>query len=317
MKTYAIIICFLTLACLGNGQTNIYHPLPLSDAVWREHQGTYLCSCKDYQNFTSGDTIINGEAYTKIIRSGVNYWQNPQGFCTFQITNYFGEYVGAVRNDSLNKKVYIIPVDSISEKLLYDFDLNNILDTIPPNILTEDNIAFWIMDIDSILIGDDYHRRIKYCPIDQILFDYGCLIEGIGSEFGLFGNWTGGLYGTLGYNYECGSYLICFKQSNQTTYPDTNFQCNTVITGFQNSIEPSGFIISPNPVRNYAIIDFPAELNNIQALINDIYGNEIERVNSLHPSDIIDLRTFREGLYFITLLKCNQPIFRTKIIKIN
>jgi len=77
-----LIICNFFIVII-KAQTNVYHPFPDSNALWREYSGGYQCSCcSDYQYFITGDTIINSFTYHKIKKSGVKYSEDMSGFCT-------------------------------------------------------------------------------------------------------------------------------------------------------------------------------------------------------------------------------------------
>jgi hypothetical protein len=315
MTKYILILTGLLLTLTtGQGQTNVYHPIPTSEVVWREYKGVYQCGCSDYQHAIAGDTTIAGQTYSKIIRSGVSYWTNQQGFCTNLYPAYYSEYAGAYRNDSINKKVYIVPTDSLTEQLLYDFDLH-LWDTLSHTFLHETStLDLYVTIVDSVLIGNSYHKRFGYYPNQYFDLYYAYLIEGIGSEFGLLGNRLGGEYGFLSRPFECGTTLICVKQDNRTIYPDTNYQCDLVITQIQNPIEKNRFRITPVPVQHYATFDFPAEFNESEVYINDIYGKEMDRIHNIYSGDQVSFERFHDGIYFLTLFKNNHPLFRTKII---
>ncbi|MCK9423516.1 MAG: T9SS type A sorting domain-containing protein [Bacteroidales bacterium] len=314
MKSILSAFCIFLFVICCNAQTSVYHPFPTSEAVWREYKGIYQYSCSDYQHFILGDTTIAGQTYNKIIRSGVSYWTNQQGFCTDLYQAFYSEYAGAYRNDSINKKVYIVPTDSLTEQLLYDFDLH-LWDTLTHTFLHETGtFDLYVTIVDSVLIGNSYHKRFGYYPNQYFDLYYAYLIEGIGSEFGLLGNRLGGEYGFLSRPFECGTTLICVKQDNRTIYPDTNYQCNLVITQIQDPIEKNRFKITPVPVQHYATFDFPDEFNESDVYINNIYGKEMDRIHNIYSGDQLNFESFPDGLYFITLLKNNHPLFRTKII---
>ncbi len=72
-------------------------------------------------------------------------------------------YQGAIRQDTLARKVFIVLPDSITESILYDFT-QNVGDTLN-SILSDFCYPDIISSIDSILIGNTYHR--KSIPIIQ------------------------------------------------------------------------------------------------------------------------------------------------------
>jgi hypothetical protein len=311
MKSTSFTFCFLIIGILSIAQSNVYHPFPTSNAIWREHLGDYQCSCKNFQYYIAGDTIISGLRYQEIRQSGANLVENPQGFCTFQIYNYFNLYVGAYRNDSVNMKVFMIPADSLNEHLLYDFDLK-LNDPLPPSLLGNSAGEYYVTVIDSILIGNEYRRRIIYSQDTLFAYYWGCFIEGMGSEYGLLGN-----NGSLSMPFECGTTLLCFKQNNQTVYPDTNYTCNLVVTNIEYPAGKARFIVSPMPVKDHLKIIFQEDKNVWDARLMNEYGVELKRIKNIQSSDIIDLKEFPDGLYFLIFSNNGEIVYRTKVIKAN
>ena len=101
-----------------------YHPFPMLNATWHISWGTSTCdsnglSATGYHYYTDTDTLISSELYTKLKRLGVC----PTCCPTLGPSAYDG-YMGGLRQDTLNKKVYIVPSDESTEYLLFDFSMN-------------------------------------------------------------------------------------------------------------------------------------------------------------------------------------------------
>ena len=110
MKKIILTLIFAVSMQFSFGQT--YHSFPDSNAVWTIATidwGDYIAN-KKYGII--GDTLINTINYKKIGLSLDDMFFNP--------TN--AEYFCAVRD--YNKKWYFVAKDSLSEKLLYDFDVS-------------------------------------------------------------------------------------------------------------------------------------------------------------------------------------------------
>jgi len=307
------IIISLTLATLLLGlaipqntisQTNVYHPFPDSNALWREYSGGYQCSCcSDYQYFITGDTIINSFTYHKIKKSGVKYSEDMSGFCTNIIILYYNNYIGAFREDTINKKVFFIPENNSYDTLLYDFNLS-IGDTLPTSIINDSiNYMNHVSLIDSIIVGNKYYKRYGLSSGSNLNYVY--LIQGIGSTFGLFGY----LYPP----FESGTTLLCFKQNGQTVYPDSTYQCGIVTKKDEVLIENFLFNISPNPISTTARIEINTNIPKIDMIIYNSLGIELLRYKNINNKTKIEKGNLYSGLYFYKLVQDDKIIFKGKL----
>ena len=95
--------------------------------------------------------------------------------------------MGAIRNDTTNKKAFYIRALSIDdERLLYDFNLS-LGDTV--YWYSNDGDEQIIQGVDSVMYCDNYYKRYISSPND-IGLSY-TVIEGIGSMCGLIPNLWG------------------------------------------------------------------------------------------------------------------------------
>ena len=142
---------------------------------------------------------------------------------------HIGDYWGAFRQDTLNKRVYLYEG---KDTLAYDFNLN-VGDQIHSclSYLTNN-----VLSIDSVFVGNHYNKRFWLTCNGQN--DYVALIEGIGSTFGAFA--------FLVPPFESGSTLGCVKENNQTIWPSDTDQCALITNVNELSITPRIFIY-PNP----------------------------------------------------------------------
>ena len=165
-----------------------------------------------------GDTTIDNYLYMKVFRAtdeNHNSWEN----------------YGFIRETN-DKKVYYRADTSKQEYLFYDFSVE-LNDTVSLTGITSFNkkrnfttMTFQITNIDSILIGLQYQKRVHLKSI------YGSLetdqwIEGIGSLSGLL-YWDGGLVG--GDNYD----LICFFEDDVLQYHDNDYSSCYIYTSVNN-----------------------------------------------------------------------------------
>ncbi|MCD4747660.1 MAG: hypothetical protein K8R58_15300, partial [Bacteroidales bacterium] len=171
MKKLLFSVIYLFIFYSAEAQTNVYHPFPDSNVVW---VGTSWYNYpptdviyNDYNLYISGDTIIGSNIYHKLYQNGY-IWATcpPPGYY------YFGQYFGAFRQDSANKKVYFF--ENGNDTLAYDFNLN-IGDTLPVTCLNVLNNNY-VQSIDSVLVGSQYHKRFWISDDNSI--NYASLIEG-------------------------------------------------------------------------------------------------------------------------------------------
>jgi|WetSurMetagenome_2_1015567.scaffolds.fasta_scaffold307924_1 hypothetical protein len=290
----SILILTVTIAF---SQTNKYFPFPESDAVWRDS----TCGVISWE--MTGDTVWNNFTYHKLTRSEFvyplsisqlcEYW-DPPSFRTF--------YAGAIRQDTALRKVYFLPPSSITDTLLYDFNLV-VGDTVRTFITFGGELEAVVTSIDSILIGSQY-RKIWTVPIEHWPFK---IIEGIGSTRGPIepiapiGGYT---------QYEK---LICYSQNFQTLYPyySPSSICE-VVTGIPEQSQTDTISISPNPSNGKFFIESPVK-GKISVQITDLNGILMFRQNIFDKS-YINATALNEGLYILTVKSDASIAFKKLII---
>jgi hypothetical protein len=104
MKKLILLILLLPLL-QAKAQTNVYHPLPDSNAVWNFnfHVTCPFGMVADYSIMISGDTILNNLNYKKLYTPHIQLAVGSSP-CYFIESNYRG----AFRQDTSTKKVYIV-----------------------------------------------------------------------------------------------------------------------------------------------------------------------------------------------------------------
>ena len=144
--------------------------------------------------FLNGDTTIGNIKFFRLYKSGVAHYDHP-----FYYNNV---YVGALR-DSEDKIVFIKKTKT-TESILFDFNVK-VGDTIKSAI----GKGKKIISIDTLQNG----RRVFYHAKDH--YNLGFLIEGIGSNGGLFN--TGSSFVMI-HSGEMATYLICYSENNSLVY---------------------------------------------------------------------------------------------------
>ncbi len=313
-KLLQLIFLFaLTNACVtlstgeASAQTNVYHPFPDSNAVWCDS----ICGAESYS--LAGDTIISTYSYHKLILNGHYFQIHVNGMCD---TNYGGfqnnYYVGAIRQDTAQRKIYFLAASSTQDTLLCDFSL-----TVGDTVRTYNTEPFYpnsvVTSIDSILIGTQYRKRWRVY-MQGICGNWNAqIIEGIGSTYGLLDQrYPHGFCTTYGK-------LYCFSQNNQTFYPYyfTSSGC-TQITGISDILNLNNQItIFPNPSTGIFTLKTShtsTSLSMTSIIITTIFGEKIYETKISSEETKINLEKFSDGIYFLTL-KTNDGIITKKLVK--
>lgn len=294
------VILFLTLTSVS-GQTNVYHPFPTHDAIWKEEIHSYIpqttaMSCKHYQNEIAGDTTVGSYLYHKLRSRGYSW---PYWYCgnPYYTPAYFDGYIGAFRQDSALKKVYFLQPGQATDTLLLDFDLH-LGDTLPKTYNNYQTGFLTVTLVDSVLINGSYRRRFGISgygfggPDTNFVY----LVEGIGSTFGLIN-----LIHTS-WEVPNGSSLECFMLNGLTVYPDTGFNCSLVsINEYERNASPE-VTISPNPFSNSTQISLNRNYQNISLELYDIQG-KLMMQNEYADCDkiILNRNGLNNGMYFLRI----------------
>ncbi|MBK5285116.1 MAG: T9SS type A sorting domain-containing protein [Bacteroidia bacterium] len=301
-----LLLFALLSSCISvEAQTSVYHPFPDSNAVWRVGWGAASCAQfnypqAQYQYEIDGDTMIGTYPYKKVIRIyGVGF------FICWPDYLQGGGYMGGFRQDTITRKIFFVPKDSIQETLLYDFNLL-VGDTVRGmflEVLVGNNLI--VTDIDSILIGSTYRKRFKCEGAYPLHVNY--LVEGIG-------NITSGLLEPPEMM-DLTPLLVCFKQDGVQLYPSSPISyCDLPNSINIISEEKFSFTISPNPVHDFITI----KNNQQKELIITIFSSigEVVQKTTLGKDVVttINLSGLAAGIYMVTALS-EQNFTVRKIIK--
>lgn len=281
------LFCFLN-SYKGIAQTNVYHPFPDTNAVWRMDWYTGTTGmCKDvfyfhsaFQYTMGGDTLINSFTYKKIYRSGYTV-----------CSPFYNTYYGGLRQDTANKKVYFLR-SGFSDTLIYNFNAQ-VGDTVRLADCTglygsDVGYNFVVTSIDSVIVGSKYHKRFNDSNAPN-----SSMIEGVGSNCGL-------LEGNMPYSLEQTLYLICFSH-NSDIYPSSSTSCPLLVADIQDYNTNEGYIkVFPNPFSDFLTIE-SAEIPGVVSIRN-ILGELIFQIKISDLKQVIDLRVLPPGIYCISLL---------------
>jgi hypothetical protein len=286
MKNFIITISFALISFFVKGQN--YTPFDLSNGQWDcgyFTKGGYFDSYgNDYVreevrfNF-GGDTLIDDAIYKKIFYVG---YAKP----TMSSERNISGYIAAIRNDSINKKVWI------KHKLGYDieFDFNIEIGDLFLYSCSEPEAI--IYSIDSVLYCDRFHKRFNFRDFynnDQFL------TEGIGSNLGLLPVNCLTSY----------SYLICYSEKNNTICDTCQIPTDIIET------EVSKIKIYPNPTNDVLRINAETTITSIRVL--DLYGRILYE-NSRIDDKEAEIKVQQNGILVIEIKTSNSIVIR-KFIK--
>ena len=307
-KTLLFVFFLFQLNNLLVAQAWIYHPMPSNNAVWHCTSSYYDQSSNQYTYYTdeyfiNGDTTIAGRAYHQIfdyheVRYGTPPWLPPA-------YSSYG-YCSAIREDSV-KRVYVYAYGgnpTPSDMLLYDFNLQ-VGDTLPPSI--NDNNRDTIRSIDSVLVGNNYHKRFNLSPTFGNCT--GSIIEGVGNTLGL-------LYWLHCPEFGAGN-LDCFTHYDSISYPSVSsggYICPLIALGIYKTTVENNITISPNPFTSQTTISFSTEQRNTTIKIMDVVGKEIKTINFTGKQYIIEKGTMQSGVYFVQIADANKNVVNRKVV---
>jgi len=250
-KITATIVIVLAVSAQLTAQEYQYVPFPDSGVVWSEvyyvhdensdEKTSYECFAVNGE-----DTIINGQAYTKVYH-----------FYDSVFNKNTATSIGGIREDSL-KRVYYKgeQVHSLKPQLQYAKPEDEII-LFDFNIEEEDTIDFVNSDapgmvkfivsrIDTVEFSGVLRKQFFFKDYDSSLWGFSW-IEGIGSTRGLLF-----VSGTIPMSRN--NRLICFFENKELVFHDTDYtDCFEGFVGIDERELNKKISLSSNPVKNNEI----------------------------------------------------------------
>lgn len=248
-----------------------------------------------------GDTSINSFNYKKIVKD--------------EFTTYL------LREDSIQKKVWVILPDSINETILYDFNLI-VGNQITLNYVGHPPVLYQVNTIDTVLTPLGNRKRIKLFTTDTTITSELHWIEGIGSTYSpIYLADPTFPVGQFGGNGHC---LICsYQNAGVQSYLGV---CGIPFGGLAGS-SCSSFITSQTEtlLQNNAITTFftssdlliiESEIELIKSIeIFSIEGKLIGYYECENNKKSIQTNSWNKGVYLAKITLSNNQIFTKKIKK--
>ena len=280
MKTTLTILTLLLSIHFTQAQTNVYQPYPLDNASWTIHTQLYdgQTYIQDWYSINwSGDTIVNGENYTRV-------FDNPS-------------MIG-VRQDIPNEKIFYINDQGVEFDASFDqsampgdtvlmTEAFEILSTFDPGFGIGDYTAI-VESVDSILLGSTYHKTMYFSQAGALFSPtYICgvgflsAMTSISSEF----------------NIAC--YYVDGYQLIGSAF-DPN--CTAGIE----ELSEQGIRIYPNPTEDLFFIDVHGLMNIQEIHLLDLAGIRIISFDKNEAESGFDISKFPNGIYFVEVVFENR-----------
>lgn len=321
MPRVVILCLFIWLDVIVIAQT--YVPMPMQNCYWQITHGSY-CSVASgtppvsfsqeiYKVSPQNDTIIATKRYIKmysqIVSSSINF--------NCSISGITSGYWGAVRQDTLGKKIYYVYPNQTIESLLYNFNYNkgDSVKTLlgsylsPPYPLGVDRYRV----VDSVFYqsySDGICRKTFRMKSYMLNFGYtmtesSYFIEGIGNDAGLDQK-TKSVSSSIPNVSITGEGWSSFLVINNATISAVTTNTCQQDVGLKENTFLNRLKIFPNPAHDKISIQIDNYgTEHISVVIYDLLGNEILRSQSL----IIRIEHFTPGSYII---KCFNS--ETKVV---
>ena len=303
-RLFAIAILFGLCSSLYSQQ---YHALVNPGAVWFETYAGWPPGPFGYnsagETYLLGDTTINSQQYTKIYRVMLDV------FCQESIIGGPG-YMGSIREDTIEQKVWYISPDQTNEILFFDFSLG-IGDTVPEQCyFSRDFYPIVVLDIDTTTTAGGKERCLWTFNNEPGNQSY--VIEGVGNINGLlspFVIW-----------FEAWPMLYCYHIDNTLIYPLQSYcilpSDTCVHVGIGEKRISENILAFPNPLHNNQLLYLTIPDCNIPGLTTvsmySIYGKQVG-IWQFHENHLkINLPTLKKGFYIVRVTN-NKNQYNIKI----
>ncbi len=330
MKAIATLItcsAFLLSVCPDIHAQSDYKPLLNQTAVWNFERRIECLPYTPYYGFNyslipDGDTTVGELQYAKLHRPAWEFFVMSGGGANISPDDCgpsllpTNGYLGALREDNEERKVWFLPAGAQEEKLLYDFNLE-VGDTLDFYFASE---HFWevgitpvIAQIDSVWAGNAWHKRWRadIGQTDDWLWQIE-LIEGIGGMHGLIDpDPFFHLHGPV-------TNLTCYSNDQGTSHPADAGPCQLITSLHEVSKEHIDWQLFPNPASGHFHIQLPDDhiLHGCAIEIFDMSGRSIytqENVNNPHLR--ISTDNWQSGMYLVMLRNDEVKLFSRIVVQ--
>ena len=249
----------------------------------------------------SGDTLIDGELYKKVLRklsSETQYWHGSMEY----------DLYGIIKEEE-SGKVFYKPKEQEVEYLLYDFGMN----------VNDTAVMYWCQNpncevhvrIDSIatqhIAGAE--RRVFYVSSKDMF----------GDEWHWLNTWVEGIGAMEGLLYSCHIVnaggitlheLLCYHEDGELVWQNPTYNtCLIDPLGIQDNIEASGLRVYPNPARDRVVVE---GMEAVEVMVYNISGQMVKCVRGTNE---INVEGLAEGVYLVRIMDADGKVYTNKITK--
>jgi hypothetical protein len=249
----------------------------------------------------SGDTLIDGELYKKVLRklsSETQYWHGSMEY----------DLYGIIKEEE-SGKVFYKPKEQEVEYLLYDFGMN----------VNDTAVMYWCQNpncevhvrIDSIatqhIAGAE--RRVFYVSSKDMY----------GDEWHWLNTWVEGIGAMEGLLYSCHVVnaggitlheLLCYHEDGELVWQNPTYNtCLIDPLGIQDNIEASGLRVYPNPARDRVVVE---GMEAVEVMVYNISGQMVKCVRGTNE---INVEGLAEGVYLVRIMDADGKVYTNKITK--
>ena len=235
----------------------------------------------------SGDTLIDGELYKKVLRklsSETQYWHGSMEY----------DLYGIIKEEE-SGKVFYKPKEQEVEYLLYDFGMN----------VNDTAVMYWCQNpncevhvrIDSIatqhIAGAE--RRVFYVSSKDMF----------GDEWHWLNTWVEGIGAMEGLLYSCHIVnaggitlheLLCYHEDGELVWQNSTYNtCLIDPLSIQDNTEASGLQVYPNPAKDRVVIE------GMEAVEVKVCNTSGQMVKTVRGTNEIDLSGLVEGFYLLRI----------------
>lgn len=284
-----------------------YHPIPEDSTIaWRMHfEFTDFGACHEIFLFgyiLKGDTIISTRTYKKVYIENSTLFSHTQGSlgCSNPPVN---GYIAAFRQDTINKKAYLVLPNTMNDTLLYNFSLfiNDTLNSITlPNGFSlgicVDSVNV-IYDIDTLVINNENHILQLLSCVNKIVEEFGSLNDPFGAVI----------------NHRVNKHLICVRKDSIILFdvPAYSQFCSQPLN-IKNINSVNKIKIFYDWIHDLISIHSDEQIENLK--IFNINGKLLTSLNVNSEKTKITIAEYSYGIYILQIKLKNETIYK-KIFK--
>jgi len=298
MKKLILLLILFSRSALG--QT----PYLGFDSHWEE-RSTFMDISGDYfhvENYVyefRSDTIINSKTYYQLFRAG-----NDTGYSTFDQSWYvfsINQPAGFIREDSMTKRIYYIPVAQTYEYLLYDFSISA-GDSIPDSYGFPGCDPGNVVSVDTFSFGIQPRKRLNFNTPNNI--GHLIILEGIAANSGLLG------FMCLAFD----GISTCLKGFYNSTDTVRFVDCSSPVSIEEISDSRIKVDVFPNPSFENLTIRIRTPFESASYCIMDLSGKIIMQTTNIENSFTeVNMHGVSAGIYILRII-ANEKSCYLKIV---